>query len=311
MVGWILAAVLAVVLFAGVCLCEELFGMAFVRGKRFPSKSSGFTAQIAEHADMVERGKAFYAGVSKEDVWIESFDGLRLHGVLLKNGESDRLVISAHGYRSGAVHDFSAVLPFLYEKNCNILLIDQRAHGESEGKYITFGVLERRDLRGWVDFALRRFGNQVQILLHGISMGATTVLMASSQDLPENVRGIVADSGFISPCAIFEEVMRKSFGLKPLPLMSIVGGMARRRAHFDIRAASTVDALKSCTVPVLFVHGEADDFVPIRMSEENYAACPTEKGFVRIPGAMHGCGYLVDPDTCEDALSAFLNRIYK
>lgn len=299
--------VLALALLLGF-ICKKMFALAVVRGEELVG-GDGFEGQIAEFKDFVSAGHAFYDSLPKEDVWITSFDGLKLHGTLIRNGDGKKLLIQAHGFRSSAKGSFAGSLRYFYGQGFTILLIDHRAHGQSEGKYITYGVLERVDLRDWVFCALEMLGEDIQIVLDGISMGATTVLMAGALDLPENVRGLIADSGFTSPYDIFVEVLARTFHAKPFPILPLCGLMAEMKANFGFKDATTLEAMAENEIPVLFVHGEEDDFVPIEMSEANFEACKGEKYFVRVPGAKHGCGYLVDRENCEQAMTAFFEKI--
>ncbi len=308
---WAAAAVLVILLIAVlIFICRKLFEIGIVRGEREMLGDEGFKGQLKEHMDEIEKGLKLYDSLEKEDVYIESFDKLKLHGVYIKNGDGKRLIIEAHGYRSGARHDFCAAMPYFYDKGFSFLLIDQRAHGKSEGEHITFGVHERVDLCDWVNFAVDKIDEDTEILLHGISMGATTVLMASVLGLPSNVKGIIADSGFTSPYDIFVRVLDHTYHAKPFPLLNIAGMIAEYKANFGFKDASAVDAMAENTLPVLFVHGEDDDFVPIEMSEASFEACTAEKSFVRVKGARHGCSYLVDKKACEDAMDSFLAKIF-
>ena len=306
--GSIAAAVVLVLAVLLGFVCKKMFALAVVRGEELVG-GDGFENQIAEYKDFVAAGNAFYEALPKEDVYITSFDGLKLHGTLIRNGDSKKLIIQAHGFRSTPKGSFSGSLPYFYGQGLNILLIDLRAHAKSEGTYITYGVHERLDLRDWVYFAMETLGTDIDIVLDGISMGATTVLMASALDLPENVRGLIADSGFTSPYDIFVEVLEHTFHAKPFPILHICSLMAEYKANFDFKGASTLDAMAENEIPVLFIHGEEDDFVPIEMSEANFEACKGEKYFVRIPGAKHGCGYLLDRETCERAMTDFFAKI--
>lgn len=305
-----LAAVI-VFIFAAllIFISEKLFNIACVRGEKFVG-GDGFEKQHEEYKDIIQSGRDLYGKLGKEDLWIKSDDGLKLHATLLRNGEGKKLVIAAHGFRSSAKRDFAACMPYFYEKGFNFLFIDQRAHGESEGEYITYGVYERYDLLRWINQAVETLGTDVEILLHGVSMGASTVLMASGLVLPKNVKGIIADSGYVSPYDIFVHVLDRSFHAKPFPLINIAGGIAKRKAKFDFKSVSTIDAMAVNTVPVLFLHGEDDDFVPIDMTEVNYEVCKAEKYIVRVKGARHVCGYLVDKAACEKAMDDFLAKFF-
>ncbi|MBQ4150793.1 MAG: alpha/beta hydrolase [Clostridia bacterium] len=308
----ILIAAVVVLIFAAllVYISRKLFALACERENKL-TVGDGFEKQIEEYKDVWQGGADLYKTLDKEDVWIKSEEGIDLHGEIIRNGASKKVIIEAHGFRSKPQHDFIAAMPYFYKQGFNFLLIDHRAHGKSGGEYITYGVYERYDLRRWVDFVIEKFGDDVEILLHGISMGASTVLMASALDMPNNVKAIIADCGFTSPHDIFVRVLDYSFHAKPFPLLNLASERAKRKANFDFKGASTLDAMAKNTIPVLFVHGEDDDFVPIEMTEANYEVCKAEKSFVRIKGAMHACSYLIEKETCEKAMDIFLAKHFE
>ena len=190
------------------------------------------------------------------------------------------------------------------------MVVYQRAHRESGGKTITFGVKERFDCLDWIAYVNERFGENTPILLMGLSMGAATVLMAAGLDLPSNVKGIMADCGFSSPKEILQEVIRKM--KYPLRITYFFVRMsARIFGHFDPEEASAVEALKNAKVPVLIIHGDDDRFVPSRMSRDNYDACASAKEILIVPGAGHGLSYCVDAKAYEKAVQDFIDRVMK
>ena len=213
-----------------------------------------------------------------------------------------------HGYRSLATIDFALEVEFFHGLGCDVLLPYQRSHGESQGRYITYGVKERFDCRDWARYAARRFGEDKPLFLMGISMGAATVLMASGLELPGNTRGIVADCGFTTPWDIMAHVARRDYRLPPFPLLYLLDGLARLRAGFRLKGADTRKALERNRIPVLFLHGEEDGFVPLSMTEENFAACRAEKRLYTVPGAGHAQSFGVDPEGCKRVLREFLER---
>jgi len=242
---------------------------------------------------------------------IRSFDGLTLRAKFYAppEGIAPRTIVMAHGYMSAPKLDFSCACAFFRDLGWNLLLIDQRAHGESEGTYITFGAKEQYDVRDWCLFLRERFGAQHRLVLDGISMGCTTVLLAGAlPDLPDNVRGIIADCGFVTPWDEFVHVMRQDMHLPPFPMLYIVEGICRHRAGFGFRDHSTINAVQQLRVPVLFIHGEQDTFVPPINTLRNYEACCSEKELILVPQAGHGICYLVDTPRCQAALIAFLER---
>ena len=240
----------------------------------------------------------------KEEYFIRSYDGLKLRGVYYERFPDAPIELMFHGYRGSAERDLSGGVHRCFCLGRNAFVVDQRCSGGSDGKVITFGVREHRDCLSWVDFLVKHFGPERKIILTGISMGAATVLNAAGQDLPENVIGVLADCGYTSPKAIISKVMTQ-IGLPakvfyPLTRLGMIlfGG-------FDPEQISPLDALKHCRVPVIFFHGEADDFVPCDMSRENYEVCPTKKRLVTMPSAGHGLSFPVQPERYLEELGAF------
>ena len=309
---WLIPAILILLGAALLLVCHRLFGMAILRDGNFTADvAEDFKKQMDESRDLIEHGRALYDSLPYEDLYLTSFDGLRLHARFYKNGDGRRTLLLSHGFRSSGRGDFAAVLPLYYETlGCSLLVLDHRAHGESEGRYITYGIRERFDVRDWARYLTDRAGGDVQIVLDGISMGATAVLMACGTELPDTVTGVIADCGFTSPWDIFSHILHGTFHLGDFPILYLVGHMARRRAHFGFREATTVRAVENWTKPALFIHGTADDFVPPAMTEAAYAACPAaDKTLILVEGAMHGCSYLRDRARCESALRQFFAKV--
>ncbi len=282
------------------------FFFALVRRKKIMDITNSRSWQ--KYADLIREGRAWIENKEHDKVEIESFDGLKLRGRFLPNGDSKKTILLMHGYRSCGKNDFGCVAEYYYSLGFNLLIVDQRAHGESEGRYITFGVRERYDCTGWVKYLNSRIGEDSDIFLDGISMGAATVLMASGLDLPENVRGIIADCGFTSPYDIFCHVLKRDYHLPPFPLIYTTDLLSRIFAGFSFKEYSTVEAMKKNKLPVIFVHGEDDTFVPARMSIQTHDACTAEKEISIVSGARHGMSYLVDTENCQKKIKAFFER---
>ncbi len=239
-----------------------------------------------------------------------SFDGLRLRALYLP-AEEERprgTIIAFHGYRSLATIDFALEARFFHEQGYQLLLPYQRSHGESEGKYITYGVKEQYDCQDWARYVRDRFGVQMDIFLSGISMGASTVLMASGLTLPKNVRGIIADCGFTSPWEIMKHVSRRDFKLPSFPLLHLLDLLTRLRAGFSLKEADTCKALRENRLPVLFLHGEEDDFVPLSMTRQNFSACRAEKDVFLVKGAGHAQSFATDTEGCGEKIAEFLQK---
>ena len=239
-----------------------------------------------------------------EDLSITSFDGLKLVGKYYEYAPGAPVELMFHGYRGGAERDMSGGVQRCFQLGRSALVVEQRCSKKSEGNVITFGINEYRDCLSWLDFAIAHLGSDVKIILTGISMGASTVLMAAGQDLPSNVIGILADCGFTSARGIMCDVILK-MGLPPSLCYPIVKLGAKLFGHFDLDAYSAIEAMRTCKVPVIFFHGDADELVPCEMSKANFEACGSRKKLVVIPGAGHGLAYPVAPEAYLSALWDF------
>ncbi len=243
-----------------------------------------------------------------ERVTIKSRDGLTLVGHWYPAQNAKRIIIGMHGWRSSWYADFGTCSEFLHDQGCSMLFPDQRSQGESEGDHIGFGVLERNDCYDWVNYVIDRFGQDLPIYLCGISMGATTVLMASEFEYPSCVKGIISDCGFTSPRAIWSYVMKHNLHISDKIGYPIANFFVNKKASYDGDDMSTVDALRKTKLPVLFIHGDNDKFVPVQMTYENYAACASEKEIFIVHGAGHGISYFVDTEGYQFAVKQFFLR---
>ena len=190
----------------------------------------------------------------------------------------------------------------------NALLIDHRASGLSDGHVITFGIKERDDCLRWIDFVIKQFGKDVEIILTGISMGAATVLMVSNENLPNNVKYILADCGYTSPKEIIYKVIL-DMKLPPKLVFPIIKLSARIFGGFNIDMYSAIESVKSTKLPIIFYHGTNDNFVPHYMSETLYNACISHKKLVLVDNAGHGLSYPVEKEKYISALVEFENEI--
>lgn len=243
-----------------------------------------------------------------EDVNIKSYDGLKLHARYYHNRDGAAVEIQFHGYKSVSRRDLSGAVPEALSQGRNVLLIDHRAHGDSEGRSITFGAKEKYDALSWVNYAVERFGEDVEILLYGISMGGGTVLMASALDLPKNVKGIVADCPFSSAGEIILKVAAE-MGFPKKPVHPFIRLGAKLFAGFSLDEASAVDAVGITDIPILIIHGEGDGFVPCEMSRQIHKAGPTTE-LRTFPKAGHGLCYLYYREEYMKCVTEFYNRIF-
>ena len=240
----------------------------------------------------------------REEFSITSFDGLTLKGRYYERFPGAPIELMFHGYRGNAMRDLCGGVQRCFACGRNALLVDQRASGESEGNVITFGIRERKDCLAWVAFMRRHFGADVKIILTGISMGAATVLMAAGEDLPENVIGVLADCGYTSAKDIICKVISQ-MKLPPRLAYPFVKLGARLFGGFDLEESAPVEAVKRAKVPVIFFHGQSDDFVPCDMSRQMYDACTARKHLHTVPGAAHGLAFPADEETYLSVLREF------
>lgn len=239
-----------------------------------------------------------------KELSVQSFDNLTLYGRYYEFTPDSPIEIMFHGYRGSAERDLCGGIERCFKLGRSALIVDQRGHGKSEGRVITFGVKERKDVLSWVERATEEFGKERKLILTGISMGAATVTAAADLPLPENVAFILADCGFTSPKEIIQKCTR-DLKLPPKLMYPFIRLGAIIFGGFDPNSVSSKEALKNATKPVIFFHGEDDNFVPCQMSRENYEVCKTEKKLITIPGAGHGLGYMIDPDGYINALKNF------
>ncbi len=245
-----------------------------------------------------------------EIVTIRSHDGLTLSARYYHVADGAPLDICCHGYKSHPFTDFSGGSQLCFAMGHNVLLIDQRAQHNSQGKCMTFGILERYDVLDWVNYAIDRFGSELKITLYGVSMGGATLLMAAELPLPENVKGIVADGPFAVPVEIILDVGRKLHYPQNLirPFLYIAAWLY---GGFRLGETDAVKAVKNTKVPIVILHGEADSYVPCAMSEPVALANPHMVRRYTFPGAEHAISYLVDTERYSKIVTEFSEEILR
>lgn len=261
--------------------------------------------QYAPLLENMKRLRREMLELSFEDVTVRARDGKLLYGRYHHVKDGAPVEIMVHGYRSSSLCDFSGGHQLAVEDGFNTLLIDQRAHGKSEGSAISFGLEERYDVLNWVDYAQKRFGADTPIILTGISMGAATVLMASELDLPNAVVGIIADCPYSSPKEIIQKVCRDMHMPPKLAYLFVKLG-ARLYGGFRLTDDGPITAVKNSKTPILLIHGEDDRFVPCDMSRRILEASNGNITLETFPGAGHGVSYLVDPMRYREITALFV-----
>lgn len=238
-------------------------------------------------------------------VQMQSYDGQTLVGHWFDCKEPKRVIVAMHGWRSGWSSDFGIIADFWRRNDSSVLFAEQRGQGSSGGAYMGFGMMERHDCLCWCRWINSHTAGHIPIYLAGVSMGATTVLMASDLELPSNVRGIMADCGFTSAHDIWKHVAEKNLHLSYDIHRGMADVLCRKRIAMSSRDCSTEKSLKDCKIPVLLIHGTADRFVPVEMTYRNYQACAAPKYLLIVPGAEHGMSYFLEKDRYEQAVLNF------
>lgn len=297
---WILLGVVAFITIAVLVIAYICFRIAFYVPNH-DSETDNTTSfpndeVYGPYLEQLKKWEKKTSETPHEEFSITSFDGLTLYGNYYECQKDAPIELMFHGYRGSAKRDLCGGVQRCFSLGRNALIVDQRCSQKSEGNVITFGINEHKDCLRWIDFMINHFGSDVRIILTGISMGAATVLMATGKSLPKNVIGVLADCGYNSPKDIIKKVI-KQMGLPVSLSYFFVKLGARIYGHFDLEETSPEVALKNCTVPVIFFHGESDDFVPCEMSRINYDACVSKKRLVTVPGADHGLSFPKDPET--------------
>lgn len=302
---FILITLAALTLFSG----GYTFFAACVRRKELPwlVEDELLKTPYGKYYENICWADAYLKDHNAQEVTVSSYDRLKLSGTWLPADNPKGTIILAHGYRSCKLVEFSMVLDFYRSHSLNLLLIDQRAHGKSQGQLITFGVKESRDLETWVHWHNEKIG-EYPLILSGLSMGASTVLYLADKNLPKNVKGIIADCGFTSPWEIISSVFRRVTHLPAVPSLWVADICARVFGGFSLREMDTRKILPNNKIPLLIIHGTADDFVPCDMSRQAYAVCAGDKDLFLVEGAEHGLSFLVDTERYKEKVVAFLNK---
>ncbi|WP_228550228.1 alpha/beta hydrolase [Salinibacillus xinjiangensis] len=244
-----------------------------------------------------------------EEWELESFDGLKLKGYFLEAKEpTDKTVIFAHGYL-GNGKQMGLYGQYYYEQlGYNIFTADMRGHGQSEGDYIGFGWHDRLDYLDWIDMVMAKQGPSTEIVLHGVSMGAATVLMTSGEELPSNVKAVVADSPYTSVYDLFKYQMNRMYNLPAFPVLPSTSLVTDLRAGYSLTEASALKQVKKADVPILYIHGNDDAFVPTTMSRELYENTKSDAELITFDGSSHGEAFVIHEEKYVDKLNQFLQE---
>lgn len=273
-----------------------------------------------QYAPLLQERKAFMLAQDHREVSQMSFDNLKLHATFFPALEEyvdktemaagkKKAVICFHGYTSKGMSDYIGLSDYYLKRGYAMLLPDARAHGESEGEYIGFGCLDRKDALVWIHWLIQEVGEDVEIVLHGTSMGGATVLMTSGLELPAQVKGIVSDCGFTSPKEVFTHVLNSMYHLPAFPVIQGADIMNKKLAGYGMDECNAKREVAHAKVPILFIHGSNDTFVPTHMCNEIYDCCASPKKKLIVEGAAHAESYYKDTEKYEQALNEFFDEI--
>ncbi|CAM3276846.1 alpha/beta hydrolase [Filibacter tadaridae] len=307
-----------VILFFAVFLVFQIIGSFFFYGlavKRGPKEF------LQENADLEVSNQAmdlflkgdwidWVAAQKFERLTLPSRDGLKLSGYYLPASKpTDKLVILTHGYLGNAKQMGLFGQYYHKELGYNIFMPDARGHGKSEGDYYGFGWPDRLDLIDWTELLVKKLGDDTEVAYHGLSMGAATVLMASGEEeLPGQVKAIIADSPYESVYQLFAYQMSRMFHLPAFPLLDSTSVLTKIRAGYSFREASALKAVEKANVPILYIHGESDTFVPTEMAENLYQHTSSDAELLLVPKANHGESFALAKEEYKMKMDHFLNR---
>lgn len=313
-----MSAFLIMIIVAFLCIGNYFFNYALVRknGEIAAAEMSAYSSIYEyEKKDRIdlnrkiqkEKTSSWLNSISKKEINIQSNDKLQLFASEFKlSNESNKWIILVHGYTSeqSSIYDIAR---HYSDKGYNVLTPDLRAHGLSEGKYVGMGWLDRNDLLLWIDYLLKNYRNS-EIILHGVSMGAATVMMASGENLPTNVKLIVEDCGYTSVWDIFSFKLKLRFNLSTFPVLNAASFITNVRAGYNYKEASSIDQIKKSVTPILFIHGNADEFVPVNMAYKLYDNTNINKELIIVDGAGHAESRLADEELYYGSIFSFIDK---
>lgn len=247
-----------------------------------------------------------------EEIRITSHDGLQLEATYIPQAvPSNKVAILVHGYAGSRLDMLSYGRIYADKCGMNLLMPDNRGHGKSEGDYIGFGWHDRLDIIEWITYIMNRVGPDAEIILHGVSMGGATVLMVSGEELPPQVKGIVSDCAYTSAKEQLAYQLKVMYKLPSFPLLYTTDLLARKRAGYSFQDASAIKQVQKAKVPILFIHGDADTFVPTEMVHKLFEACESKKELYIVPTAEHAQSILVDRVGYTNKVCSFLAQLHE
>ncbi|MGP4106504.1 alpha/beta hydrolase [Virgibacillus sp. L01] len=307
----IIVGILSVLLIIDIIASFYFYNLAIDRNEKDFLQGNKDLEVSAEAMDVFLEGDwRDWVGEQNFDEWtMSSYDGLKLQGYFLEAKQpTNKVVVMAHGYLGDAM-DMGLYGQYYYEKlGYNIFMADARGHGASEGEYIGFGWHDRKDYVDWINRILNKYGQDTEIVLHGVSMGAATMLMASGEELPDNVKAIVADSPYTSVEDMFSYQMNRMYNIPAFPVLPSTSLVSKAKAGYSFTEASSLEQVKKADVPILYIHGNADSFVPTKMAFKLYENTKSEAEIMTVDGAGHGEAFATKKEKYITKLNSFLEQ---
>lgn len=292
-------------------LFNSFFNRIFT-SKSFSIKHNGNSDEFtnAEFSKQINCLKQTFLEKKPKDLWIVNSKGNKLHAYFLENPNSlNKIIITSHGWKSTGLTDYALIGSYYYQKGYSILVVDHQAHGMSEGKYIGFGVLDSYNLRQWIYYINHLFDSKCQIFLHGLSMGANAVLLLANQNLPNTVKGIIADCGFTSGWDEFLYLSKKFIKKERLLPIYLLKWNCQLRARYNFKDNTSLETVANAKLPILFIHGGNDNFVPQSMTQQLFNLCPTSKKLKIFERAAHAKSWYEYPEEYEKLVFNFIEEI--
>jgi len=307
----ILLSLIAVVTISYFCIGNYFYEYAMKRSeKAFMENNPDLPKQedVYKKYDYIKSQEEWVNSTEKQELIINSFDNLKLAGTIFKNN-SDKWIILVHGYTGSQERVYDRAQAF-HEAGFNVLTVDCRGCGKSEGNYMTMGWFDRLDILAWTE-KVKEISPGSKVALYGVSMGGSAVMMASGEKLPDNVKVIIEDCGYNTVKEIFTYQLKLQYNLSPFPVINALDAVTKIRGKFSISEASSAKQLKKNKLPILFIHGTKDTFVPVKHVYEVLNVTTTEKDLYIVNGAPHNHCFSSDPETyisrCLEFISKFLN----
>lgn len=261
-----------------------------------------------KRAEIRKKNNQYLYDHDPEDLSLKSVDGLEMKAWFVPTG-SKRFVICVHGYRCNGPDEFSHIFPFYHnEMGYNYLLPDLTGHGRSEGNYACFGSKDAKNILLWVDYLINRFGEDIEIILHGISMGAATVMNCNEMSPPDQVKIIIEDCGFVSAAEEMNNTLRDMIGFGCMPLVYVGSLFSKLKAGYFFSESDPLGNMDKAKNPILFIHGESDTYVPFEYGKRLYDACPVEKDFLWVPDTVHAFSYYNAKEEYEQKVKDFIKE---